>query len=171
MANTIEELNGRRYFDYIVIGCGGIDSGALYWLSKRAGGNVLGLERFKLGHSNGGSHDVSRMIRVVYSVDEYLRLIPEAYNTGLSVLNLEMFTLPRDLDVHVYVFSSDASWEEIASESGYQLLYKPGSLNLADSREGIDVLDKYACKMTAAGIPFERLNNKQIMERFPQVGR
>ena len=26
-----------NYYEYIVVGCGGIGSGALYWLSKRAG--------------------------------------------------------------------------------------------------------------------------------------
>lgn len=26
-----------RYYEYIVLGCGGIGSGALYWLSKRVG--------------------------------------------------------------------------------------------------------------------------------------
>ena len=27
----------ERYFEYIVVGLGGVGSGALYWLSKRAG--------------------------------------------------------------------------------------------------------------------------------------
>ena len=27
----------EKYFDYIVVGLGGVGSGALYWLSKRAG--------------------------------------------------------------------------------------------------------------------------------------
>ena len=30
------EIEGRRFFDYIVVGCGGIGSAAVYWLSKRA---------------------------------------------------------------------------------------------------------------------------------------
>ena len=29
-------VNSRKCFDYIVIGCGGIGSATLYWLSKRA---------------------------------------------------------------------------------------------------------------------------------------
>ena len=34
-------MDGRRYFEYIVVGCGGIGSGTVYWLSKRAGiGNM-----------------------------------------------------------------------------------------------------------------------------------
>ena len=31
-------FNGdRRYYEYIVVGCGGVGSAAMYWLSKRAG--------------------------------------------------------------------------------------------------------------------------------------
>lgn len=65
-------------YDYIVIGLGGVGSGALYWLSKRASASkfklistccvynvvldVLGLEQFKIGHDNGGSQDHSRIM-------------------------------------------------------------------------------------------------------------
>ena len=30
------DTSDRRFFDYIVVGCGGIGSAAVYWLSKRA---------------------------------------------------------------------------------------------------------------------------------------
>src|SRR6266516_4249819 len=43
----------KTEFETIVIGCGGIGSGALYWLSREIGGEVLGLEQFAIGHSNG----------------------------------------------------------------------------------------------------------------------
>ncbi|GFR80086.1 sarcosine oxidase [Elysia marginata] len=76
----------------------------------------------------------------MYPIDEYLRLTPDTYK----------------------------AWEDVEMESGYQLVYKPGSLSLADSRDGVGVLDKYAGAMAAAGILFERLNNKQLMERYPQ---
>ncbi len=39
-------------FDAIVLGLGGIGSGAAYWLAKR-GARVLGLEQFALGHARG----------------------------------------------------------------------------------------------------------------------
>ena len=29
--------NSRIFYDYIVVGCGGIGSATVYWLSKRAG--------------------------------------------------------------------------------------------------------------------------------------
>lgn len=35
-------------YQYIVIGCGGLGSGALYWLSRHVGADVLGLEQFNL---------------------------------------------------------------------------------------------------------------------------
>ena len=42
MIKTNKTMEGRRFFDYIVIGCGGIGSAAVYWLSKRAhSGKVL----------------------------------------------------------------------------------------------------------------------------------
>jgi glycine/D-amino acid oxidase-like deaminating enzyme len=43
----------RREFAYIVIGLGGLGSGAAYWLSRRTGSDVLGIEQFDLGHDSG----------------------------------------------------------------------------------------------------------------------
>lgn len=41
MADSWEKIGDRRHFQYIVVGCGGIGSGAIYWLSKKAaGGNI-----------------------------------------------------------------------------------------------------------------------------------
>ena len=45
-----------REYDVIVVGLGGIGSGAAYWLAKR-GASVLGLEQFEFGHERGSSHD------------------------------------------------------------------------------------------------------------------
>ncbi len=39
-------------YDVIVLGLGGIGSGAAYWLAKR-GVRVLGIEQFELGHARG----------------------------------------------------------------------------------------------------------------------
>lgn len=140
MANTIEELNGRRHFDYIVIGCGGIGSGAIYWLSKRAGQSVLGLERFSLGHENGGSQDVSRIIRLTYPSDRYLNLTPDTFKT----------------------------WEAVEQESGVQLVYKPGGLTLAEKGVTDDIMDEYEAAMKRYNIPYERWNNTELMRRYPQ---
>lgn len=37
-------MDACQFFEYIVIGCGGVGSGTVYWLSKRAGkGNIYTL--------------------------------------------------------------------------------------------------------------------------------
>ncbi|XP_048254853.1 monomeric sarcosine oxidase-like isoform X2 [Haliotis rufescens] len=79
----------RQYFEYIVIGCGGIGSGALYWLSKRSS-SVLGLEQFSLGHERGGSQDVSRIIRLTYHDDRYTRLTPDTFKAYDRLSNLQL---------------------------------------------------------------------------------
>ncbi len=56
----------KTEFEYVVLGLGGLGSGAAYWLSRRAGAEVLGLEQFELGHDHGESQDHSRIIRLSY---------------------------------------------------------------------------------------------------------
>ena len=68
-----------REWDAIVVGLGGIGSGAAYWLSRRLGDRVLGLEQFELGHDSGASQDHSRIIRLSYHRPEYVRLAKRAY--------------------------------------------------------------------------------------------
>ncbi|XP_005106261.2 monomeric sarcosine oxidase [Aplysia californica] len=140
MANSLEDLGGRRHFDYIVIGCGGIGSGALFWLSKKAGSNVLGLEKFELAHENGGSQDISRIIRLTYPDDRYLKLTPHTFTC----------------------------WEAVEEESGMQVVYKPGGVTLAERGKTDHVMEKYEAAMRRANIPFETWDNKQLMERYPQ---
>ena len=53
-----------KHYEAIVVGCGGLGSAALYWLSRELGGSVLGIEQFKLGHGRGASQDHSRIIRL-----------------------------------------------------------------------------------------------------------
>src|SRR5262245_3478346 len=64
----------KTEFQTIVIGCGGIGSAALYWLARGIPGEVLGLEQFAIGHSNGSSQDHSRIIRRSYHTPEYTAL-------------------------------------------------------------------------------------------------
>src|SRR5512144_2809372 len=75
----------RTEWDAIVVGLGGIGSGAAYWLSCRLGDRVLGLEQFELGHSNGASQDHSRIIRLSYHRADYVRLAKRAYDTWAEV--------------------------------------------------------------------------------------
>ncbi|KAK7477452.1 hypothetical protein BaRGS_00031276 [Batillaria attramentaria] len=131
MADGLEKIGSRRHFQYIVVGCGGIGSGALYWLSKRAPGDVLGLEQFQLGHDNGGSQDVSRIIRLTYHDDRY-------------------------------------TWAEVERESGQQLVYKTGGLQLSERGLTDHITEHYAQSMQRNNIPFERLTAEQLKARFPQ---
>ena len=76
---------GNKAFEYIVVGCGGIGSAAVYWLSREAGEEVLGLEQFHLGHDRGGSEDHSRIIRLSYHDPAYTTLTPYTYEAWSEV--------------------------------------------------------------------------------------
>lgn len=130
----------RRTYAYIVVGCGGVGSAALYWLAKRAGKDVLGLEQFKLGHDNGGSQDHSRIIRLAYHDDMYTKLTPETYK----------------------------AWEEVEKEAGVQLVYKTGGVNWAKKAEMGHLIDKYAVAMDANNIRYQRLTGSELHAKFPQ---
>ncbi|MEM8505568.1 MAG: N-methyl-L-tryptophan oxidase [Cyanobacteria bacterium P01_D01_bin.1] len=131
----------KKHFDYIVLGCGGIGSAALYWLSKRAGASVLGIEQFPLFHHNGGSQDYSRIIRLAYHQEKYARLTPYAYE----------------------------AWDEIAAESGVSPVTKTGGVQIAyKDRPYRQIVEDYATAMDAAGIDYERLDADGLRDRFPQ---
>src|SRR6185312_14822269 len=75
----------RRDFEYIVVGLGGWGSAAAYWLSRRAGAGVLGLEQFELGHVRGESQDHSRIIRLSYHTPGYVELAKHAFKAWAEV--------------------------------------------------------------------------------------
>jgi sarcosine oxidase len=132
----------RSFYEYIVLGCGGIGSATAFWLSRRAGAEVLGLEQFELGHSRGGSQDFSRIIRLTYHDDTYTRLTPHTY----------------------------MAWAVIEDESAVKIVHKTGGLTLAlkGDRRYQASIENYARSMAAHGIPFDRLNADEVMRRFPQ---
>lgn len=130
----------KRAYEYAVIGCGGIGSATAYWLSREAGEEVLALEQFHLGHDRGGSEDHSRIIRLSYHAPEYTALTP-----------------------HTYV-----AWEEVEEESGTRLVIKSGGLDLEPVDDEPEYINQYAGAMRAAGIPYEELSAREVMERFPQ---
>jgi len=122
-----------------VVGLGGIGSGAAYWLSRRLGAGVLGLEQFELGHVNGASQDHSRIIRLSYHRREYVRLARRAY----------------------------ATWAELEAEAGVQVVTRTGGLDVAPRDAAIPLSD-YIESMTAEGVAFEQLDGPEIMRRWPQ---
>ncbi|MCA1688402.1 MAG: N-methyl-L-tryptophan oxidase [Actinobacteria bacterium] len=130
----------RRTYEYIVVGCGGIGSAAAYWLSRQAGEDVLALEQFALGHDRGGSEDHSRIIRLSYHAPEYTALTPHTFEV----------------------------WNEVEEESGTQLVFKSGGLDLEPVEDEPKYVNQYAGAMRAAGIPHEELSAQEVMERFPQ---
>ncbi|MEM7113995.1 MAG: N-methyl-L-tryptophan oxidase [Chloroflexota bacterium] len=134
-------MNTKTSFDTIVLGCGGIGSGALYWLARRLGNDVLGIEQFPLFHHNGGSQDHSRVIRLHYHRDDYAQLTPHTY----------------------------AAWQTVAEEAGVQIVTKTGGLMMTEAdAPTAPVVRRYAHSLTEANIPFEWLTADEIEHRFPQ---
>ncbi len=129
----------RHEYDYIVLGLGGIGSGALYWLARRVGGNVLGLEQFELGHGRGASQDHSRIIRFSYHSPTYVRLAREAY----------------------------LAWATLEEDAREQLVFRTGGLDLEPPGSAMP-LQNYIDSLQACDVPFELLDAREIMRRWPQ---
>jgi sarcosine oxidase len=129
----------KHDYEYIVLGLGGFGSAAAYWLARRAGPEVLGLEQFELGHVRGESQDHSRIIRLSYHEPHYVELAKHAYR----------------------------AWAEVERDAGEQLVLKTGGLDLGP-REGAIPLATYSGSMDAAGVAYERLDAVEIMRRWPQ---
>ncbi len=128
----------KREYEYIVLGLGGFGSAAAYWLALRAGGEVLGVEQFELGHSKGESQDHSRIIRLSYHTPGYVELAKHAYQ----------------------------AWAEVERDGGETLVLRTGGLDFAPRVSAIP-LSTYADSMSAAGVPFEMLDAAEIMRRWP----
>lgn len=126
-------------FDYIVVGLGALGSAAAYWLARRAGCRVLGLEQFALGHDRGASEDHSRIIRLSYHTPEYVALARQAY----------------------------AAWREVEADAGEPLLVICGGLDLFPGNGAIPI-ETYTESMGANVVPFERLDAAEITRRWPQ---
>jgi sarcosine oxidase len=118
---------------------GGIGSAAAYWLSRRKGRRVLGLEQFEIGHVRGESQDHSRIIRLCYHKPYYVELAKHAYK----------------------------AWDVLEKETGKKLIVRTGGLDLCPKGSAI-LLSDYSNSMKAASVPFELLDAAEIMHRWPQ---
>lgn len=125
-------------YEYVVLGLGGFGSAAAYWLARRAGAEVLGLEQFELGHLRGESQDHSRIIRLSYHTPGYVELAKHAYR----------------------------AWAEVERDGGEQLILRTGGLDFAPRISAIP-LSNYSDSMDAAGVAYERLDADEIMRRWP----
>jgi sarcosine oxidase len=128
----------RTDFDYIVLGLGGLGSGAAYWLARVAGRDVLGLEQFDAGHVRGESQDHSRIIRLSYHNPTYVRLAKRAYE----------------------------SWAVLEADAKEPFLLRTGGLDIAPPNSAIP-LDPYVASMRAEAVEFEVLDAREIMRRWP----
>jgi sarcosine oxidase len=129
----------KRDYEAIVLGLGGIGCGVLYWLSRRLGPEVLGLEQFELGHDKGGSQDHSRIIRYTYHSPYYVRLAAGAYD----------------------------AWSVVEEESGERLVVRCGGLDLFPEG-GCESIRDYSGSLESAGVPFELLTASETRRRWPQ---
>ena len=127
-------------YEYIVLGLGGFGSAAAYWLSRRAGAEVLGVEQFELGHVRGESQDHSRIIRLSYHTPGYVELAKHAFR----------------------------AWAEVERDAGERLVLKTGGLDFGP-RESAIPLSTYSDSMDAAGVTYEYLDASEIMRRWPQI--
>eukprot|EP01114_Cavostelium_apophysatum_P018471 TRINITY_DN5715_c0_g1_i1.p1 TRINITY_DN5715_c0_g1~~TRINITY_DN5715_c0_g1_i1.p1 ORF type:complete len:414 (-),score=67.86 TRINITY_DN5715_c0_g1_i1:39-1280(-) len=131
-------LNGETHFKVVVVGLGGLGSSTLYWASKIIGSEVLGVEKFTLGHHNGGSQDQSRIIRLSYDEAHYVALGPEMYK----------------------------AWQAVEEESDQQLIYRCGGVIFGPKKSRC--IQSYISCMSEAGIEFEVLSCHDAGKRFPQ---
>jgi sarcosine oxidase len=125
-------------YQTIVLGLGGFGCAAAYWLARRQGGGVLGLEQFELGHVRGESQDHSRIIRLSYHAPHYVEMAKHAF----------------------------AAWHEVERDAGERLVLRTGGLDLGPQVSAIP-LRTYSDSMDAAGVRYERLDAGEIMRRWP----
>lgn len=128
----------QREYDCIILGLGGFGSAAAYWLARRQGISVLGIEQFELGHERGSSEDHSRIIRLSYHTPEYVELAKDAFQT----------------------------WDQLAAEAGEPLVLETGGVHMA-APEQQALIEPYAISMRKAGVEFETLDGPEIRRRWP----
>jgi sarcosine oxidase len=91
----------RRDADIVVVGAG-IAGAATARALAETGGTIVLLEQFEVGHARGSSHGTSRIFRLNYPDERFVRLAQAA----------------------------DAEWRELESERGVTLIERVGSLDL-----------------------------------------
>ncbi len=131
----------RTEFDCIVLGLGAIGSGALYWLSRRLGGRVLGIEQFELGHSRGSGQDHSRATHYQYSN-------PGMVNLGAAAID---------------------TWRALQADTGEQVFVPTGGVELCERGSEFEAtFEKIHQAVSSRALPVEEIDPAECMRRFPQ---
>lgn len=134
----------KTSYDHVVVGAGALGSAAAYRLAAAGHSDVLVLEQYELGHTRGASEDHSRIIRHTYHSTDYTALTPAAY----------------------------AAWDEVEEETGLQLVFRVGGLDLAVAgTPGERELDAYRASLAplaARGVTWEDLDAAEVRSRWPQ---
>ncbi|MHA2789033.1 N-methyl-L-tryptophan oxidase [Corynebacterium sp. S7] len=123
-----------------VIGLGSTGSMALWQLSRIPGVDAIGIEQFGIGHGYGAYTGESRLFRT-------------AYHEGTTYVPL----LQRAKEL----------WAELGALSGRTLLHNFGVLSTGREQEPafqrlIESVEEYS-------LPHERMNAKQLRERYPAM--
>ena len=125
-------------YDAIVVGIGGMGSAALYHLTRRGAGRVLGLEQFDIAHDKGSSHGLSRMIRLAYwEHPSYVPLLRRAYEL----------------------------WRELERASDEPLLITTGSIDAGPADSPAIVGARRACDMF--DLPHTLYDGRSLTTAFP----
>ena len=122
-----------------VIGLGALGS-ATAWQLARRGVDVIGLERFELGHERGASHDTSRIIRHSYHTPDYVRLTFEAYQ----------------------------DWSTLESEAEESFVTVTGGLDLYPADAAIPAAD-YLAAMDSCAVQYDVLDTDAVVRRWPTM--
>ena len=124
-------------FDAIVVGLGAMGSAATYHLARR-GLRVAGFDASPRGHARGSSHGRSRIIRQAYfESPAYVPLVQRAYQL----------------------------WRELEQEANRPLLTMTGGLMVGAPTSGL--VQGTLASARLHGLPCERLDARQVAERFP----
>lgn len=125
--------------EYVVVGLGALGSAAAYALALR-GRDVLGLERFELGHLRGASHGTSRILRRSYHTPAYVGLASAAFD----------------------------DWAALEAVSGEQLVTTCGGVDLFPPG-GVIPRSDYADSMRSCEVDFETLDAAEMRARWPAL--
>jgi sarcosine oxidase len=125
--------------DVAVVGLGAMGSAAAFHCARR-GARVLGFDRFAPPHARGSSHGETRILREAYFEDpRYVPLVQRAYDL----------------------------WRELEVMAGARLLCTTGGLMIGPEH-GVLVRGARLSAETH-GLPYERLDARQIRDRFPAL--